>query len=107
MITTIVNFTPPLAITLEEATGLFEKGAGNYQIVPGLIRKYYLLSNDGSTAGGVYLWESQEKADAFYNQEWFQLIEDKYHCRPVISYFQTPVIVDNLAGTLIVDRPKS
>lgn len=106
MITTIVNFTPPSAITLEAATDLFENGADNYQTVPGLIRKYYLLSDDGKTAGGVYLWESQEKADAFYNQEWFQFIENKYHCRPVISYFQTPVIVDNLAGTLIVERSK-
>ncbi|RLA21132.1 MAG: monooxygenase [Gammaproteobacteria bacterium] len=106
MITTIVNFTPPSAITLEDATDLFEKGADNYRVVPGLIRKYYLLSNDGSTAGGVYLWESKEKADAFYNQEWLQLIEDKYHCKPIISYFQTPVIVDNFADSLIVERPK-
>jgi len=105
MITSIVNFTLPLAVTLEKATELFENGTDNYRTVPGLIRKYYLLSNDGRTAGGVYLWESQEKAADFYNQEWFQLIEDKYHCKPIISYFQTPVIVDNLAGTLIVNRP--
>ncbi|PCI68113.1 MAG: monooxygenase [Piscirickettsiaceae bacterium] len=105
MITSIVNFTLPLPITLEKVTDLFEKGADNYRTVPGLIRKYYLLSNDGRTAGGVYLWESQEQAADFYNQEWFQLIEEKYHSKPIISYFQTPVIVDNLAGTLIVNRP--
>ncbi|MBL4739446.1 MAG: YdhR family protein [Sneathiella sp.] len=99
MITSIVNFTLPLAVTLEKATELFEKGADNYRTVPGLIRKYYLLSDDGHTAGGVYLWENRESVADFYNQEWFQLIEEKYHCKPIISYFQTPVVVDNEART--------
>lgn len=100
MITSIVNFTLPSVTSLEKATELFESGADNYRAVPGLIRKYYLLSDDGRTAGGVYLWKNRNDAAVFYNQDWFQLIEKKYNCTPVISYYQTPVIVDNLTDTL-------
>ena len=107
MITAIVNFTLPSAITLEVATELFKNGADNYRSVPGLIRKYYLLSDDGQTAGGIYLWKNQESAVDFYNQDWFQLIEDKYHCTPNISYFQTPVVVDNLDRTTVLNDQTS
>ena len=38
---------------------MFEASAPSYQNVDGLRRKHYLLSDDGRTAGGVYLWDSR------------------------------------------------
>ena len=70
---------------------------------PGLIRKYFLLSEDSSTVGGVYLWKSQEKAEQLYSAEWRQAITDKYGTEPSVTYFASPVIVDNLAGSIITD----
>ena len=49
-------------------------------------------------AGGVYLWKSREDADALYTDRWKQLIRDQYGSDPVISYFESPVIVDNQYG---------
>jgi hypothetical protein len=65
-----------------------------------LIRKYYTLSQDGKTAGGVYLWDSQEEADLLYTDDWKKFIHDKYGTKPSITYFETPVIVDNAAGKI-------
>ena len=59
MITAIVQFALPAPVSLQEATRMFESTAPKYQNLPGLIRKYYLRSEDGRTAGGVYLWESR------------------------------------------------
>ena len=59
MITAIVQFQLPAPVSLQEATRMFESTAPKYQNLPGLIRKYYLRSEDGRTAGGVYLWESR------------------------------------------------
>ncbi len=57
MITAIVQFALPAPVSLQEATRMFESTAPKYQNLLGLIRKYYLRSEDGRTAGGVYLWE--------------------------------------------------
>jgi hypothetical protein len=68
------------------------------------VRKYYLLSKDGDTAGGVYLWESQQDAEKFYTQGWKEFILEKYGSNPIITYFNSPVIVDNLSEQIICDN---
>lgn len=103
MITTIVQFNVSEPIELEEAKKLFSGTAPKYVKVQGLIRKYYLLSNDGKTAGGVYLWKSEEDAEKFYTQDWKEFILEKYGSNPIITYFNSPVIVDNLSEQIICD----
>jgi hypothetical protein len=103
MITAIVQIKLSTPVTLEKATGLFTDAAQNYRDTPGLIRKYFLLSEDGSTVGGAYLWESQEEAEQLYSAEWRQAITDKYGTEPSVTYFASPVIVDNLADSIIID----
>jgi heme-degrading monooxygenase HmoA len=101
MITAIVQFQLPNPVSLEEATRMFESTAPKYQNLPGLIRKYYLRSEDGRAAGGVYLWESREAAEKVYSGEWRERVAKLYGNAPQVTYFDTPVIVDNLAGGTI------
>jgi heme-degrading monooxygenase HmoA len=98
MITAVVQFTLPKPASLEEATRMFESTAPKYKNLPGLIRKYYLRSEDGCSAGGVYLWESKAAAEKVYNGEWKARIKQVYGAEPTIAWFDTPVIVDNRAG---------
>ena len=74
MLTAIVQIKLSTPVTLEKATGLFADAAQNYRTTPGLIRKYFLVSEDGSTVGGVYLWESQENAEQLHGEEWHRLL---------------------------------
>ncbi len=97
MVTVIVQFKVGDA-KVEAVKETFVDSVPRYQQVPGLLRKYYLLSDDGDTAGGVYLWKSREDAEALYTQEWKQMIKEKYGSEPVLSYFESPVIVDNQYG---------
>src|SRR5215218_975648 len=96
MITAIVRFLLTPGTTLDKAKALFEGSAPRYRAAPGLVRKYYLFGEDGS-GGGVYLWESREAAERMYTAEWRRMIADRYGTAPEISYFETPVIVDNAA----------
>ncbi len=101
MITAIVQFSLPKPITLEEAARVFESTAPKYQGLQGLARKYYLRSEDGLRAGGVYLWESRAAAETVYNDEWKARVKQLYGSEPEITWFDTPVIVDNqLGGTI-------
>jgi hypothetical protein len=98
MITAIVQFSLPKPISLEEAARTFESTAPKYQKLPGLVRKYYLRSEDGRSAGGVYLWETRAAAETIYTGEWRARVKHLYGSEPEISWFDTPVIVDNQAG---------
>jgi hypothetical protein len=101
MITTLVQFALPSPITLAEATRWFESSAPKYQNLAGLIRKYYIRSEDGRIAGGIYLWESRQAAERVHSGEWRERVEKLYGAQPTIAWFDTPVVVDNLAGGMI------
>ncbi|HOW56365.1 MAG TPA: YdhR family protein [Smithellaceae bacterium] len=103
MITALVQFNLPQKFSREKAREVFLSTAPKYQEIPGLIRKYYLLTQDGKTAGGVYLWNSQEDAERLCTEEWQQFILGKYGVLPSVTYFATPVIVDNVTGKIITD----
>src|SRR5689334_25133471 len=97
MITAVVQFSLPQPVSLAEAARLFESSAPKYQNLKGLVRKYYLRAEDGRTAGGVYLWETRAAAEAVYNDEWREYVTKAFGSAPEITWFDTPVIVDNAA----------
>ena len=101
MITTLVQFQLPTAITLEEATRRFEASAPKYQNLAGLIRKYYIRSEDGRIAGGIYLWDRGARPSASMTANGAQRVEQLYGASPTITWFDSPVIVDNLTGGTI------
>jgi hypothetical protein len=101
MITAIVQFKLPQSITREKGEEIFLSTAPKYKGLPGLRRKYYLLSEDGLTAGGVYLWKSREEAEKLYNEDWKNFIRGKYGSDPSVTYYESPVIVDNLKGEIL------
>lgn len=103
MITALVQFRLPEPLSVDKAREIFAGTAPKYREIQGLIRKYYLLSPDGGTAGGVYLWKTQEDAERLYTDAWKQFIRDKYGAEPSVTYFASPVVVDNLAGNILTD----
>jgi hypothetical protein len=100
MITAFVQFPVPKHVTLERARELFSATAPRYREVPGLIRKYYLLAEDGNSVGGVYLWSSRGDAERMYSGEWKSFIKERYGAEPSVTYFESPVIVDNAVGVI-------
>jgi hypothetical protein len=104
MITAITNFRLPKPITLDEARKIFLSTAPKYQGMPGLFRKCYVLSQDGGTVGGIYLWNSQAEAEAVYTEAWRAFVRDKYGTEPTVTYFDSPVVVDNVTHQILTDQ---
>ena len=100
MITAIVNFDLADGMDRDKVAAMFEASAGRYRKVPGLIRKYYLFSEGQRKGGGVYLWESRAAADSLYDADWRSAIAGRFGAEPEITFFDTPVIVDNIAGSV-------
>jgi hypothetical protein len=59
----------------------------------GLVRKYYLNGQAGG--GGVYVWKSEAEARAWYTPEWEQRMEAAFGAKPIVTYYDNHVVVDN------------
>ena len=102
MITAIVNFKLPADIDSKKAAELFKGSAPKYRGMKGLVRKYYLFDDKSRIGGGVYLWKSRADAEKVYTAEWRAMIAQRYGAEPEITYYESPVIVDNDAQTVQV-----
>jgi len=66
----------------------------------GLLRKDYLNGDAGG--GGVYTWESRAAAEAWYSDKWREEMASRFGAAPIVTYYDTYVTVDNVAGTTTV-----
>lgn len=85
----------------EDAISAGKASAPTFFGAKGLIRKYYLNGDEGG--GGVYLWESREAAEAWYNDEWRARMEKGFGVTPKLTYYDNHVVVDNEAGEVRVE----
>ena len=100
MIVAIVTFRLPRRWSIEQAAEVFRSTAPKYLGKPGLVRKHYYLSEDGSRAGGIYLWDTKEAAAACYSQDWRATVAAKYGSDPQIDFAEVPVSVDNVTHAI-------
>ncbi|MCC8954527.1 monooxygenase [Bradyrhizobium sp. Pear77] len=103
MITAVTTFRLPKPVTRAEARSIFLSTAPLYRDVPGLFRKTYVLSEDGMTAGGIYFWNSRGEAEALYTDTWRARAREKYGADPTVTYFESPVVVDNVTKEISSD----
>jgi putative monooxygenase ydhR len=94
MIVAVVNFALPAPLSTDEARAMFEASAPSYQNVDGLRRKHFLLADDGRSAGGVYLWDSREQAEALYDEAWRSRVAARYGSQPQVTFYNSQVTVD-------------
>ena len=96
-VTAVVRFPFPEVKTEEELIASFESSSALYRDVPGLLRKYYLMSEDRRTGGGVYIFESHADAERVHDEVWRARLRERMGVEPEVQYFDSPVIVDNEA----------
>lgn len=72
-----------------EATKIFHD-------VPGLVSKYFLNSDEGG--GGIYVFETREAAEAWFNDGWADWMEGRFGARPTLRFFDNPVTLHAATG---------
>lgn len=98
MITAIVLYDLPENIGLEECRQHFAAIAPDFLKAPGFIRKQFICLREGGVAGGVYMWETREAAEAFYSGPWHDGIMARYGNPPRIQLFETVALTDRATG---------
>jgi hypothetical protein len=103
MIVAFVTFHFDAPRTREQMKKVFESSAPKYLNLPGLTRKNYWLAEDGRSGGGIYFWTTREAAERCFNGEWRARVTQLYGGAPDIRYLDSPVLVDNSAGRIVMD----
>jgi hypothetical protein len=94
-VTTLVVVKTPPGVTRAMIEAGFVKAVPTYQKVPGLIRKYFTVNDTGF--GGMYLWKNRVAAEAWYTNEWRARSKAIYGVEPELTYFDSPLQIDNSA----------
>jgi len=70
----------------------FKAAVPTYQRVPGLLRKYFTVSDDGRF-GGIYLWASAASAEAWFSPAWHERVRKTYGVDAAIEWFDAPIVL--------------
>ena len=97
MIAEVVTFKLPTGMTRDKLIENYRQTAPKWCANPDLLRKNYLLDEDNGHGGGVYLWKTIEDAKKWHGEEFRKRVKELYGSDPEIRYFETPIVVDNVA----------
>ena len=101
MITTLVQFKLPSPITLAEATRRFEQCAEVPESPRADPQVLHPLGRRPGRRAASISGNRAPAAERVYNGEWRERVEQLYGATPTITWFDSPVVVDNLAGGAI------
>jgi hypothetical protein len=100
MVTEIVTFKVRPGTTREDVFAKYEMTAPKWRANPDLIRKNYLFDSSRGIAGGVYLWKEKTHAEKWHGPEFRKMIKELWGAEPEFQIFETPLVVDNMAGVI-------
>jgi Putative mono-oxygenase ydhR len=95
-VATLVTIPLPAGVTREKVIAEFNAALPTYQRVPGLLRKYFILTSDGRF-GGVYLWDKQASADQWFTEAWQQRVRSTYGAADTMEWFDAPILLPTKA----------
>ena len=97
MIAAIVTFRyPEESFDPDRVNQQSRERRGFYEGLPGLVLKIYWTARQGPEAGGIYLWESLEQAQATYSEEWRRRAAQAFGVEPEIRYLDVSDTIQNL-----------
>ncbi|CAI06280.1 conserved hypothetical protein [Aromatoleum aromaticum EbN1] len=102
MITTIVEYKLPSALTRGEILEKFKAAQEKFIHTKGLLKKYFCYNSSDATGTSVYLWESLSCAEAFFTSEMLHAFEKTFGCRPEVRHVDTLMTIDNVTDEVSV-----
>ncbi len=90
-VATVVTIPVPPGVTRERLVTEFKASVPLYQKVPGLLRKYFIITPDNQF-GGVYIWASQASGQQWFNEAWHARVLKTYGKSATLEWFDTPIL---------------
>jgi hypothetical protein len=93
----VVKIPIPKGVTRAQVVAGMVKTIPEYEKLPGLVRKYYTLTDDGKF-GGIYLFENRKAAEDHFNDEWRANIVKTRGAPAEVTYFSVPIVIEGPAA---------
>jgi len=68
---------------------------GRFEGLPRLRQKAFTIDEQNRRATNVYLWESEDAARGFFNDELVDRVTGLYGVRPTVTFVEVAELVDN------------
>jgi hypothetical protein len=75
--------------------GIAREQRGRFEGLPQLREKAFTIDDQNRRATNVYLWESEDAARGFFNDDLVDLVTGLYGLRPTVSFGEVAELVDN------------
>ncbi len=95
MIGVLVTFTQSDEFDRSSVAKIAAEARGTFEGMPGLRSKSFTLDDGGLQARNFYVWDDEEKARAFFNQELIDRVTGLYGVAPKIEFVEILEFVDN------------
>ncbi len=99
MIVELVLFKSPPGMDRAAILADARSTVPHWQANPELVRKHYLLSEDGY-GGAFYIWPSRAAAEKGHDAQWRAGVTRRTGSEPTIRYFDLLMVLDNEAHTV-------
>ena len=73
-----------------------ETARAKFEGMPGLRSKAFTLNSRKREATNFYVWESEDAAKAFFNDELLERVTGLYGVRPSVEFAQIATLVENV-----------
>ena len=95
MVGVFVTFRYESGFDAEVIHEIGKKARARFEGMPGLRTKIFTVDTEKREARNVYVWDSEEAAKAFFNEEMLHRVTGLYGVRPSVEYVQLAAIVEN------------
>jgi hypothetical protein len=91
----IVEFQYDEEFDREHLAAIAHEARARFEGLPQLRQKTFTIDEQGRRATNVYLWESEEAARGFFDDELLGRVTGLYGVRPSLSFVEVVELVDN------------
>ena len=96
MIGVFVTFRYPDNFDERAVRKIAETARPRFEGMPGLHSKAFTFNSEKREAVNFYVWESEDAAKAFFNDELVKRVTALYGVRPTVEFVQIATLVENV-----------
>lgn len=90
-VSTVVTIALPAGLSKAQLVQEFQAAIPTYRAVPGLLRKHFIITDDGRF-GGIYLWKDRAAADQWFSAAWKERVRGTYGTDATLEWFDTAIL---------------
>jgi len=95
MLGVLIRFQFGTDFNADKLRAIAEKARSSFEGMPGLISKAFTIDAERRAAVNFYVWESEQKARAFFTDTMLEQITGIYGVKPALEFVEIAQRVEN------------